>query len=123
MENVKVDKKAALTELRKNRDAHRAIFLEALAGYKAQALEILEKHIADIKEGKIHRVSVSLPQPEEHTKDYDKAIKMLEMSVDKTIEIDEQSFTCYIMDDWSWKRQFLTSNSSYSNMALATLNS
>jgi hypothetical protein len=114
MENVKVNKSEALEILKKNRTEHKSIFLEAVEGYKKQVLEILERHIADIKAGKVQYISIQLPKPEEHTKDYDRAIKMLEMSIDDAIEMDEHSFSSYIMDDWSWKRQFLGSNSSYS---------
>jgi hypothetical protein len=121
MEKVKVKKSEALDILRKNREAHKAIFDEAVAGYKAQTLKLLNDHIKQIKSGKVMRITVSLPQPEEHTKDYDRAIKMLEMSVDDVIEVDEQSFQSYIMDDWHWKHQFLHSNSTYSGTALAAM--
>jgi hypothetical protein len=121
MENVRVKKLEALETIKKNRAAHKAIFNEAVAGYKDQTLKLLNNHIEQIKSGKVMRVTVSLPQPEEHTKDYDRAIKMLEMSVDDEILIDEQSFQSYIMDDWHWKRQFLASNSHYSDTAMAAL--
>ena len=121
MENVKVKKTETLKILRTNRDAHQAIFAEAVDGYKAQVIDILEGHIADIKAGKVKSVTVTLPQPENHTKDYDRAIKMLEMSVDKDVTMDEHSFQCYVMDDWTWKRQFLSSNAFYSKIASDTL--
>jgi hypothetical protein len=117
MENVKVKKADALEILKKNQAEHKSIFLEAVEGYKKQVLEILEKNIADIKAGKVQYVSVQLPRPEEHTKDYNRALKMLEMTVDEVIEMDEHSFSSYIMDDWSWKRQFLGSNMTYSAKA------
>ena len=123
MEDVKVKKEEILKVLRQNRIEHKSIFVEAVDGYKKQALQTLEQHVADIKAGKVQRVSVQLPVPEEHTKDYDRAIKMLEMSVDKEIMMSEHSFREFIMDDWSWKRQFLAANSTYSSKASSDLNS
>ena len=121
MEKVRVKKEEALQILKKNRDEHKSIFLEAVEGYRKYAVEQLEKHIESIKAGKVQLVSVQIPQPQEHTKDYDRAIKMLEMSVDTEIDIDEHSFQCFIMDDWDWMRQFLTSNSAYSLTAVSKL--
>lgn len=123
MENVKVKKTETLEILKANRAAHKKIFLEALEGYHKQAIEILEKHIENIKKGRVGTVNVSLPTPMDCTKDYDRAIKMLEMSVDDQIILDETSFSQYVMDDWNWKRQFLTSNSTYSLTAMSALNS
>ena len=81
----------------------------------------MEGHIARIKAGKVVAVQVSLPQPENHTKDYDRVIKMLEMCVNDTVELDEHTFQCYVMDDWTWKRSFLASNSNYSGKAMAAM--
>lgn len=123
MNDITIDKNAALQVLRKNREAHRAIFLEACEGYKSKALELLENHVAEIKAGKLVRISVALPFPEDHTKDYDRVIRMLDMSINAGIEIDENTFASYIMDDWAWKRQFLHSNSGYSGTAALALQS
>lgn len=121
MESVTVNKSDLLEALNTNRDAHRAIFEEALAGYKTEAERLLEGHLAAVRSGKVRTVLVNLPMPEDHTRDYDRAIKMIEMSVDTEITIDETSFSQYVMDDWRWKRQFLTSNSTYSIAAAEML--
>ncbi len=123
MRNVK-DKKAEVLEiLRNNREHHRKIFLEALEGYKNQAVELLEKHIKAIKAGRVARVRVQIPEPEDYTREYDRAIKMLEMSVDDIVELDEDTFAQFVMDDWDWKRQFLKSNAPYSASAEAAAQS
>lgn len=122
MDKVRISKQEALDVLRKNRNQHRIIFLEAVEGYKTTATNLLEEHIKQIKKGKCPIVSINLPQPSDHTKDYDTAIKMLEMSLDSEVFFDDDTFTRYIMDDWSWKRQFLASNSAYSATASAFFN-
>lgn len=109
---VKVDELAA--KVQANRDGHEAIFNEACEGYKAKALELLEAHIAEVKSGKITRVVVNLPYPENHVDDYERVLTMLAMSVEREVKIDEETFANYVMDQWSWTRAFLASNSAYS---------
>jgi hypothetical protein len=117
MESIRVNKAELITTMKANRAEHRKIVDEAIEGYREQALALLEKHITQIKDGKVARVYVVLPEIEDHTKDYDRVIGMLEMSLDTEVELDEHDYSQYIMDDWAWKRQFLTSNSSYSASA------
>ena len=123
MENVTVTKSALLEALKENRDAHQAIFEEALDGYKAETERLLKEHLKAVRSGKVQAIYVNLPVPEDHTRDYDRAIRMIDMSVDSEITIDETSFRQYVMDDWRWKHQFLSSNSTYSATAKGMLDS
>lgn len=41
--------------------------------------------------------------PEDHTDEYDKAIGMLEMSVDDTVLITHDEYRQYVLDEWFWK--------------------
>jgi hypothetical protein len=59
-----------------------------------------------------------LPEPQDHTIDYDRVIKMLEMSVDSLIELDEGAFDQYVMDNWSWKGDALATNEMYADRAI-----
>lgn len=121
MNSVTVKKTDLIAKIKENRAEHRAIFLEAVEGYKKRGVELLEEHIAKIKKGDIERVYVTMPVPEDHTSDYDRVITMLEMSVDEEVPIDENSFASYVMDDWAWKQSFLASNSEYSSRAMLAL--
>lgn len=123
MERVTVRKGELLTALRENREAHRAIFEEACDGYQAEAIRLLEGHLERIKSGKRVTVYVQLPEPVDHTKDYDRVIRMVEMSVDNEVELEAQDFASYVMDDWRWKAAFLTTNSAYSASATRALSS
>lgn len=114
---TRVDKSDLLEKVKENRAQHRAIFEEAIEGYRKEGVRLLEEHIARIKNGRLERVYVQLPQPEDHTSDYDRIITMLEMSEETSIELDEGDFATFVMDDWGWKNQFLASNSSYSATA------
>lgn len=111
-------KKADLLEtLKKNRDQHRKIWEEALAGYKEEMLKRLERFLAEVREGKLISRSINLPVPTNETSSYDTAIKMLEMGTEDIIELSTQDFACLVEDKWEWKRNFILSNSGYSGTA------
>lgn len=44
MNSIKVNKVELLTALRENREKHRTIFLEAMTGYRAQAIAELDAY-------------------------------------------------------------------------------
>lgn len=117
MQNVKIKKEKLLETLRENRTAHREIFLEAQEGFRAEAIKQLDAMLQAAKDGKKIRQSIGLIEPTDQTADYDRAIRMLEMSEDEVIELTELDFECYVLDNWRWKAQFLASNSSYSSTA------
>lgn len=121
MDSIKVNKSELLTVLRENREKHRAIFLEATEGYRLAAIDELDKMLKDAKQGRQIRRSLSLVEPQDQTRDYDRVIRMLEMSQDDVVELAEHDFMQYVLDDWSWKRQFLLSNTAYSTTATAML--
>jgi len=69
--------------------------------------------LKDAKEGLRIQRSVTLTEPSNHVKDYDRVITMLEMSVDDTITLDAQAFDRYVMDNWDWSRFALATNTAY----------
>jgi hypothetical protein len=121
MQSQNVNKVQLLEILKTNRDKHKAIFDEAVTGYQKKAEELLKDHLKRVRSGERVRVHISLPYPVNQTKDYDRVIGMLEMSMSSEVELDEQDYQQYVMDDWSWKGSFLASNAMYSQTATAAL--
>jgi len=121
MDKIRVKKEELLTRLRKNRKEHREIFLEALEGFRKAAIQAFEKRIELIKQRKKISLHVSLDQPQDMTKEYDRVIEMLEMHLGNDIEVTAKEFRNYVQDDWSWSQSFYTSNSSYSEKAMNKL--
>lgn len=117
MKDVTVNRDELLVILKNNRSKHRAIFDEAVEGYQQKALETLNQNIEALRQNKHYRISFHLTPPEDHTKDYDRAIRMVEMSLNAQVVLDEEDFMQYVQDDWVWKRQFLVANSAYSGTA------
>lgn len=113
MKSVTVKRTDLLDAIRANRDTHRDEFEKGLAGYKARLLEELEQRVTDLRAGRQIEQYIHLPIPEDHTRDYDAVIRMLEMEVAETVEIDQRTFAQYVMDDWAWKEQWVGTMSNY----------
>lgn len=114
MRPVKVNKQELLKSLKKNREAHHGIFLEALEGYRKEAIKVFSENLDKVKNGEPFPHYVNLVQPIDHTADYDVAIGLLEFGLDNTVDLDEESYRHFVLDDWDWKQQFLSTNSYYS---------
>lgn len=115
MKNLKFDKQEVLNKLRANRANQEKIFLEAQEGFKEAVIRELELMLEAARKGKAISRYLNLVEPVNQLKDYDRAIAMLEMAIDKEIELDEKQFAQYMQDDWQWKQQFLVANSVYSS--------
>ena len=113
MNSVIVEKDRLLSALKENRDKHRAVFLEAMAGYKAKALQLLDEHTERVKNNAIEQINIHLPMPSDHTEDYDRAIATLDWTVLGEVELTIQEFDMYVRDSWGWKREWTTANSVY----------
>jgi len=111
---VQVKKSDLLHTLKRNREVHSKLALEAADGYRADAILALTKMLADAKEGGPIKRNLDLVQPQDHTADYDRVIRMLEMSISDTVTVTESQFAQYVEDEWAWKRGFVESAGMYS---------
>lgn len=112
-DEVVVDKEELLTVLRGNRAKHREIFLKAQEGFRKRAIQELDRSLADARAGNEIRLAVHLPIPEDHTGDYDREIRMLEMHIEHTVKIRAQLFDQIVMDHWGWSGIFNATSSPY----------
>ena len=113
MRTVTVTKDDFLTRVRENRDNHRAVFEEALEGYRQRRMLELVHRVRDLKRGGVINQYIGLPEPEDHTDDYDRILTMVEMSINDTVELSENEFAMYVMDQWQWKQSFTNSTDRY----------
>jgi hypothetical protein len=113
MDSVKVKKDILRAKVQTNRDKHYAEYNEAFAGYKRACIHALETNLEAFRAGTRQRILINEQPPEDHTKDYNRVLTMLEMSVDDEITLDATHFAQYVLDDWGWKLNWATSNSKY----------
>ena len=114
MNAINVKKSELLDVLRKNREQHRKIFLEAQESYRTAVIKELDFMLEEARSGRRIKRAVELTEPVDQTREYDRVIRMMEMSVDETIPLEEHEFRCYVLDEWGWKASFLASNRHYS---------
>lgn len=115
--HIPVKKVDLIKHLKKNRALHRKQFEAAHAGYRKAILEKVAQMYDDAKKGLDIQHFIQLDVPEDHTKDYDRLIGMLEMSIDKTVLITQQEYSQYVLDDWGWKENFTKVSTAYAVQA------
>lgn len=112
MKTVKINKSALLEAIKKNRSKHENDVIIAIEAYKKEAFMQYEAAIILLKNtGKVSRII--LQEPVDKRDDYDRVLKMLEMSADVVIELDNHEFDQYVMDNWEWKNHASFANSTY----------
>jgi hypothetical protein len=110
MKEITVPKDDLLAKLKQNRDDHRAIFEEALAGYQAESEAELQQQLDLLRAGKRRDIRIVKVVPRDHASDYNRAIAMIEMALGDTITLSERDFAQYVMDDWGWQGEFLSNS-------------
>ena len=104
------------TKLKDNRAKHLATFEKALAVYREKVLEQMERNLEEARKGKEPSLFISLARPMNQTADYDRVLSMLEAMLyadENRIELTEEDFSQYVMDQWHWKQQFSVTNAAY----------
>lgn len=57
--------------------------------------------------------NLDLVYPQDHSRDYERAIKMMEASVYDEVRLSVDEFDSYVLNNWEWKDNFLTSSLAY----------
>lgn len=122
MRTVVIKKDDLLEVLRANRETHREVYEEALGKYRDKLIGKLRHEVEklerddrwnELAEGGAPKVTIDLPVPEDHTKEYNRAISMLEMDTRDEIELEDYEFTQFVEDEWDWKRRWAANTASY----------
>lgn len=116
MRSVKMNKGELLKIVQDNKAKHISEFEEAVADYKKLVEKVAYENLAlaltqNLTEfAKIKSVPAA---PVSYEADYHRAERMLQLSVDDIIELEDDVFNQLVLDEWSWKRQFSVSNMAY----------
>lgn len=113
---ITVSRADLLNALRDNREKHVAEYKEAEFAFRETLIAKLKESLAAVEvhgEDPRKHMVLSLDIPQSHQRDYDIAIRMLEMSRDETITIDETKYLQYVEDDWNWKAHFAATTQVY----------
>lgn len=113
MDEVRLKKDELLQVLVKNFNEHMKEHEEAFDIWRAAKLIELKNWREDLANGKEIPDHSTLVKPICYAKEYERAILMVKMSVDVQIELSEQDFSRYIMDEWDWVSSFKNVNTFY----------
>lgn len=113
MKDITVEKARLLETLQRNRDEHKDIFLRAQEIYRKRVIELLDRNLADARAGREIITFINLPQPKDYTKEFDKAIAMLDWETSDEITLGEHDFQRYVQNEWEWAQAFAASTASY----------
>lgn len=119
MKAVKINKEELLGIVRANKEKHVAEYNEAIEDYKLAALKVANANMELVLTGNVENIQKCtnmLSSPTSYENSYTRAIRMLELSVDDTIEVQEDVFNQLVLDEWSWKNSFSLSGSLYKSM-------
>ena len=113
MRKVTIKQDDLLEILRENRETHKTDYEDAYKGYLETCKEKLQELLDGFENGEFETVHWTEFPPQSQVKDYDRVIRMLELSVDDEIELTAEEFANYVQDDWHWKEAWALTNSSY----------
>lgn len=118
MNNIKVKREALLKTLQNNLKMHRAAVVEASAARRQEILEYFTDTAAHIERDPNYqpKESITFPKPKDNSSDYERAIRMVEMTTDEVIELTEDQFDKLVMDNWGWKQELLRTSSMYAKL-------
>ena len=116
MNAIKMNRLELLGLVQANKIKHIAEFDESVEDYKRLVLQSSTANLKLAKTASLEEFKKikSLPSaPVSYELSYARAIRMLELSVDEIIEVEEDVFNQLVLDEWSWKRSFVMANSTY----------
>lgn len=107
--------KTLIEKLKANRKKHLADYEAAKVEYRKELIALLEKKLKAAKRSRKVNHHIKLAIPVQYSKEYDKAISMLELTSDEQVELDPILYSQLVLDDWEWKDDFLSNTASYMN--------
>ena len=116
MNAIKMNRQELLAIVRENKIKHVAEFEESVVDYKALVLQIAQANVKLAKTGSLDEFKKmkAMPQsPQSYETSYARAIRMLELSVEEIIEVEEDVFNQLVLDEWDWKRGFVAASAMY----------
>ena len=119
MRSVKVSRSELLDIVRTNKEKHIKQFNESVEDFKAAAIKIADHNLQLAQTGDVDKIAKfkALPtKPTSYEDSYTRAIRMLELSVEDVIEVEEDIFNQLVLDEWGWKQNFTVSSALYKSI-------
>jgi hypothetical protein len=119
MNSVKMNRLELLKIVKENATKHVADYDEAVADYKLAVVKLAKANLKLANTAELDQIRKikSVPQaPANYADNYSRAIRMLELSVEEIIEVEEHIFNQLVLDEWGWKQQFVAQSALYKSI-------
>lgn len=119
MNSVKINRKELLKIVKDNQKKHVAQYEESVVDYKAAVIKLAKSNLKLANTGELHEIRKmkNLPQaPTSYEDNYSRAIRMLELSVEDVIDVEEHIFNQLVLDEWGWKQNFVAQSAMYKSI-------
>ncbi len=116
MNAIKMNREELLKIVQANMAKHITDFNESVVDYKNLVLQVSTANLKLAKTADLDSFARIKPMPMtpvSYETSYKRAIRMLELSVDNVIEVEEDVFNQLVLDEWDWKRSFTAATMSY----------
>ena len=123
MQTITLNKTQLLPIVIENKQKHDNIYNAAVSGYWQKTEEILTDKLEKAKKQEQIDNYLGITFPVSHSDDYDRVIRMLELSVENKIVLNSNEFDSYVRNQWGWRSSFLATNSIYLSGYSATTGS
>lgn len=119
MDSIKMNRKELLEIVKENQKKHVLEYDESVVDYKAGVVKLAKANLKLANSGELEQIAkirtVPTP-PRSYEKEYGRAIRMLELSVEEIIDVDEHTFNQLVLDEWAWKQQFTAMSATYKSL-------
>jgi len=116
LNSVKINREELLQIVKTNREKHIEEYNEAIENWKRLYRDALDTFQASLDKGTpIEFSDINLEKPQSYENHYNQVIRMLELSVEENIDVNNSTFNQIVMDEWAWTYSFKNSSSSYSS--------
>ena len=119
MNAIKMKRLDLLEIVRSNQAEHIRLYLESVEDYKQAVLKIETANMKLAKTGDLEKFKQIRPipsAPQSYADSYRRAERMLELSIEDEIMVEEDVFNQVVLDEWSWKRGFVGTSALYKSI-------
>jgi hypothetical protein len=109
---TELKKEKLIARIKENKQKHIEAYDKAVIAYRRVALEQLADLTVKVKSGDM-TVRLNLTTPIDNRENYDKIIEMFEWDIKDIVELDQDEYNEYILDETATARQALMSNTMY----------
>lgn len=119
MRTVNIPWQKLLDIVKANREKHMTEWADAVRGWTTETAERLAEEALIFQDAVDNNFPLCIElsgferKPVDHIKEYDRLIKMIELTDEEHIELNEHEFDQYVNDEWAWKQDFTLSTQKY----------